>query len=538
MADLSQLLLSASKAFDQISAGQVEIQANTAALESSAKDSAARLTSMADSASLITTTTGLGKLTVEQSNLKTAQSVGADPTDIMGLQAKDATTLLDAQSKREDALSRVSEKQKISFLDDPLGWISAQFTINDDISDYNAANNVAANVEANISERAKFVDAQYQSNLRSQQTVTAASIQAAADQAKNEILLKADDARRQAILYNSTGVKELAAMSLQQLQILSTASDAQTRQEQLQISLDHLALSREEFDWKRQEKNKGDKASQYVMDTINRGLEILDPSEPKIDINSPKAIALISGKLPLDGKLKRAFELGEMNSKVDPSGQRGTRILGSSPVDFLQTLQFHPAMAPDQKAGVSLLQETVAQAQDTSQYKALIAAKDVEGAKKFLNQSVREAFDISAKNALNPKSPYALPVIEQILTTTPALQELPFAQKVLSPAIEAKIPLQDPSRVYALGLSAVSEGKISLNQMAIDLSVIYKQAQRINIQSKQLIGMGVAPIEQYNVTIQNGDFVDPKVNLADPNDIRRLISRDLASSGTRRRLFD
>lgn len=538
MADLSELISSASKAFNQINAGQLEIQANTAALESSAKESASRLTGMADSAALITSTLGLGKLTVEQSNLKAAQSVGADPSDVMGLQAKDAETLLAAQTKREAALAKVNAKQSISFMDDPLGWIGAQFTINDDITEYNAANNVAANVEANISERAKFVDAQYQSNLRSQQTVTAASVQASADQAKNEVLLKADDARRQAILYNSTGVKELASMSVQQLQILSTVTDAQTRQEQLQIALDHLALSREEFDWKRQEKAKGDKAAQYVMDTINRGLQIMDPNEPQIDINSPKAIALISGKLPLDGKLKRAFEIGEMNSKVDPTGERNTRILGSSPVDFLQTLQFKPAMAPDQKAGVQLLQETVAQAQDTSQYKALIAAKDIEGAKKFLNNAVKESFDLSSKNASNPSSPYALPVIEQILNTTPALQQLPFVQKVLGPAIEGKVPLQDPSRVYAIGLAAVSEGKITLNQLAVDMSVIYKQAQRINIQSKQLVGMGIAPIEAYNVTIQNGDFIDPKVNLADPTDVRRLISRDLASAGTRRRLFD
>ncbi len=539
MASLDQLMLSASTAMKQVGEAQIAIQANTAALETSAAQTAGRYESIADSAELMARTIGLGKLASEQSNMQTALNVGADPKDIMGRQAQDAQILLQAQDARATALQKINEKKAVSFFDDPIGWFTAQFTINDDIAEYNAANDQAANVEATISERAKFVDAQYQNNLRTTQTVTAASVDASASQARNLALVQADEARRQAILYNSTGVKELVSLSVQQMQLVSNAVDAQTRQEQLQIALGHLDLSRQEFDWKTIEKSKGDKASQYVVDMINRGLEIIDPNEPALDINSPKAIALISGKLPLSGKLQRAFELGEMNSRVDPDGQRGTRILGSSPVDFLQTLQYKPAIAPDQKAGVNLVQTTVAQAQDTAQYKALLAAKDVEGAKKFLNEAVKEAFKQASNLVSSPDNPYALPTIETILSNTPALSELPFVQKVLSPAIAAKIPLADASKIYALGIAAVSKGDISLNQMAVDMSVIYRQAQRINIQSKQLIGMGIAPLEAYNVKIQNGDLIDPKVNLADPNELRRLIARDMSSQAfARRRLLD
>ena len=204
-----------------------------------------------------------------------------------------------------------------------------------------------------------------------------------------------------------------------------------------------------------------------------------------------------------------------MNSKVDPEGNKGTRILAATPFDFVtKVLPFRPAIAPDQKAGIQLMQDTIARAQDTAQYKAFVASKDIEGAKKFINTAVKEAFDDAARNASNPSSPYALPGVEQILQNIPGLQDLALSRKVLAPAIQAKVPLPSPSTVYNLGLAAVQKGELSLNQLATDMSVIYKAAQLQNIESKQLVGMGIAPIAQYNVKINNGDLLDKKVNIS------------------------
>lgn len=521
--DISSVLSKSYVANAQASEGALAIQANAAGAQSSFIDTRNRLIDIGNADALIETTKGNGQLVMESASQRVALSLGEDPADLMGKQAQRARELATAQEARAAALDKIAEKRKVSFFDNPIEHIINQFTINDDIEAHNAANAKANDIEAQIAENNKFLATEHQNFVLGQTTVTAGSVAASANRVRQLANVQADTATRQAYAASSESVMQLTQLSAQQLQFAATALNAQQTAEQVRMAQAHLALSQEEFDWKKLQKQQGEAANQYLMDTINRGLTAIDPNQPLLTAANPKFLSIIQGKVPLDGVLKQAFELGEMNRKVDPNG--GTsRILGVTPVQTLQTLAFDPYLAPDQKAVASRMIEVVTAAKQSAEYKVIAASKDEQAAKAYLNTAVQEAFKLDAAKISGPTNPYWLPSLDSIVKNTPGLQELPTWQKVIAPAIAAKVELSNPDMVMQLIASAASKGEISPNQAALDVSTIYKQGQRVNVESKQFKNMGIAPLLQYNVPIRTGPTSSPTVDASNPNEVLRTLS--------------
>jgi len=525
--DVSGVMSAAAADMKQISAAKVALDANTAAIQSSYDQTQSRYQQIGAAAALDTTVKGMGALQVQDAANRSGLELNVDPGDTMGRQRADAEELLQAQSDQSTALAEIKRKQSTSFFDDPLGWITNQFTINSDIDQYNTAEETAASATRNIQQRAAALDSNVKAFRLQQTTLSAASIQAQAEQAKNLALIQSDEAARQSLITNANNIKEQVSLSGQQLQAQATVLDSKVKQENIQIALEHLALSREEFEWKKLEKKHGEAANQYVVDTINRGLEVMDPNQPKLDSNSPRALALLSGKVPLDGLLKQAYDLGEVNRRLSPNGTQ-TRLLGTTPVQTLQTLAYKPALAPDQQAGVSLLTNAAAEAEKDPTYVQLKNAKDFAGANARMNELIKGVFKQQAVLVDGPTNIYHLPAAAEIIKQSPGLQELPFVQKVLAPLIKAGVPTTEPSQVYSAGLDAVKKGDITANQFAIDYAAIYKQGQRVNVASKQIMNLGIAPEEAYRTKINTGSFISDTVDNANAGEVLRSVSKSMA----------
>ena len=521
--DISSVLSKSYVADAQASEGALAIQANVAGAQSSFIDTRNRLVDIGNADALIEFTKGTGQLVVESASQRVALSLGEDPADSMGKQATRAKELLAAQDARSKALSDIEAKRKVSFFNNPIQYITNQFTINDDIEAHNAAALKAEDIETKIQERNKFLATERQNFVLGQTTVTAGSVAASAERVRQLANIQADNATRQAYAANSQSVMELTQLSAQQLQFAATALNAQQTAEQVRMAQAHLALSQEEFSRKKLQKQQGDAANQYLLDTINRGLAALDPNQPLLTAVNPKLLGIIQGKIPLDGVLKQAFELGEMNRKVDLNG-KPSRILGVTPFQTLQTLSFDPYLAPDQKAVAARMLEVVGVAKQSAEYKVIEARKDEQAAKAYLNNAVQEVFKLDAAKVSGPTNLYWLPSIDSIVKDTPGLQELPTWQKVIAPAIAAKVELSNPDMVIQLIAAAASKGDISPNQAALDVATIYKQGQRVNVESKQFKNMGVSPLVQYNVPVRTGPTSSPTVDASNPNEVLRTLT--------------
>lgn len=546
---LADILSRAALVSSDIQTGINTVRSNSAKLEDSYTRDSALQRQNADASALVVLTQQQGRLAVETSLKRTAAQFGADLEDASGLQAKLAQDYLSAKADQRAALEVINKKKSTSFFSDPLSYIVNQFTIDSDIEKHNAANAKAQAAASQIEETNKLLDQRAIAANRLQTTVTQASAEAAAQAAKNQALIVADDYFRQGVLANTKSVQDIIALRSSDMQIAATSYDAANKQIQTQVSLENLRLSKEaavrdaerlliakkQLEMSAEHLNiakaaelrqstvfqQTQAAGEYVQNAVILGYKTLYPNQPqKWEVpNSPKMLALMSGKIPLDGELKAAFELGVINSKLDPEGR--IRILGTSPIDTLKNLQYRPELGPDTKPVIQLMTDTAQEVINSAKYKQLVQAKDVEGANKLVNDTVNQVFAQQAALVKDPSNPYYLPNISEIVKQSPGLNDLKIVQKIIVPFNTAGIDMSNPNVVFQAGLKAVANKEITLNDFAVELSTIYRQGQRVNIASKQLSNFGIAPIESYNVKVNLVGMFDTTVNLASPTEIIR-----------------
>lgn len=522
---LSVILEEAQKTGGTIRQAIDTVNSNAAKIEDSFQRTAAIQKQSADASATVIEAQQQGRLALENSLQQTALQLGADLLDVTGRQTKLAERYIDASSRRQQALDAVVAKRSVSIFQDPIGWLGAQITVNKDIQEYRNNDAVATLAARTITETNQLLDSRAQAAARLQSTVTGASANAAVQLARNQVNLQAEESARQAILANSRAVQDVVNLQSAALQVLTTSYSAVNQQQQIQIALQNLEIA------KRSEQRQVDRmrsdaaAGEYVQSMIVQGYKTLYPTQPqKWEVpNSPKMLALISGKVPLDGELKTAYELGVLNSKVSPDGT--SRILGTSPIEVLKNLQFRPELSADSKAVVQMYTDTAQTVMASPKYKQLVAAKDVEGANKLVDNAIKEMFTAQAALVKDPSNPYYLPTITQIVSQTPALRDYKINQVVLAPAATAGVDLSNPSTVFGLTVDAVRKNKLTANEAAIELATIYRQGQRVNIASKQFTNLGIAPLEQYNVKISTGGLLDDTVNMASPTEIIRAMMK-------------
>jgi hypothetical protein len=535
---LSTLNAKAAEVSGATQAGAAQISQNAATLQDSFRTQENLTRTSAESAGVIESVKQFGQKAVEDALARNAVNLGGDLNDITGLQSKLSEQYLQSRAQQQEALQAINQKQTTSFFDDPLGWISAKLTINDDIAKHNAAEATAEQAAAQLKQTNDLITSRAVAANTLRQTVTQASAQAAIDTVKNNALIAAETFRQQGVVANTKSIQEVVQLRSADMAAVSTSYDAAVKNAQLGIAQQHLALSVaaearqvQEFNWKKASEEEKQKVGTYIQDNVVRGYKTLYPSQPeKWEVpGSPKMLALMSGKVPLDGELKQAYELGVLNSKISPSGE--SRILATSPVDLLKILPYAPEFGKDSRSAVKLITETAQTVQADSKYKALLASKDIQGATDYLNSSIRQVFADQAAKVSGPDNPYWLPNITQIAEQSPGVKEFPLYAQVLAPLAASGVDTSDPNTVFMQSLRAVKDGKIGLNQMAIQLSAIYRQGQRVNIASKQLTNLGITPIEAYNVNVNTGDIFNSTVNLADPNAVIKAAMRHFAVGG-------
>lgn len=522
---LTSILEEAKKTGGTIRQAIDTVNSNATKVEESFQRTQAIQRRSADAAATIVGVQQAGRLELENALQAAALQLGADLNDVSGRQAELAQRYIRARADQQRNLDTIVSKNSVSIFENPLQWVANQITVNADIRQFKNNDAIATVASKTIDETNRLLDARAQAAARLQSTVTAASAAAAVEVARANVNLQAEETFRQGILANSRAVQDIVNLQGSALQVLNTSYSAVNQQTQINIALENLAAARRAEQRQVENMSRDAAAGNYVQSMIVQGYKTLYPTQPeKWEVpNSPKLLALISGKVPLDGEMKAAYDLGVINSKVSPDGT--TRILGTSPIEVLRNLQFRPELAADSRAVIQMYSD-VAQATIASpKYKQLVAAKDVEGANKLVNDAIKEAFAAQSALVKDASNPYYLPNVMQIINQTPALKEYKLTQEILAPAAAAGIDLSNPSAVFGQVVDAVRKGKIPVNQAAIELSTIYRQGQRVNIASKQLSNLGIAPLEAYNVKINTGGMLDETVNMASPTEIIRAMMK-------------
>lgn len=535
MADINPILQAASQASRQTSQASASLATINDQEQQVYSQQAGLQLDIGTQKNIIDQAQQTGQLAVQNDMSKFALALGGDLGDTTGTMRKLADTFNQAEADKETALQEVNAKKSLSPFNDLFGWISAQFTINDDINKYNAAARTADQAKEHIDGINELVSRRGVADKELQTSVTTASLAASAQATSDAAAFAANQIKIQGYISNATNIEKQTSLSEQQLRIQGQVLNAEQGQQQIQLAQAHLKIAQDEATERLKLKSQTDQAYQDMADDIQRGYKVMYPNNPNMQkvAASPVTLTMLrNGKL--DDRTQEAYRLGVLNRTAAPDSS--TRLLASSPSQALQVLSYAPDISPAQRPVVAILQQAKSNLESNkatgnwaSQYQAAVAAKDPQLAAQIYDKYATELLNQSSARVDGAGSLFYLPSIDQLVKQTPAASNLPVYKNVLAPTVAAGVDLSDPSKVFDITVDAVKKGQISANEAAKNLADIYKQGQVVNTQARGMVSFGLAPHISYNVPVNVNPLGGSNiVDMADSQSVLNAMSKLMA----------
>ena len=468
-----------------------------------------------------------GALAAQNARLKAGAIFGADLNQ-QGEQITAATDIWKAAyQKKMDSLNAISQKDSVGFMDNPLGFILNQFSVNDDIRNHNSALEVEQAAKQHIDEINQMSNATAQNQKNFEINITQASIDAAAKKTTDAAQILANKAETDGLGYNVDSLQTAIAASKEKTALKFQVLGAQTSQAELKLRMDEYATHKDEFDWKKEQVAKSEGADDYFVGRIQQGLKVMyGDKAPDLDA-SPKLakqyLTLFKSNSPAGKEAVDAYMAGQ------------TGILGGNPAQVIDSLksgvafQFTPVQEPIRKMFDIAVQ-------GVGQDVAVGNVKNKEEATAALNSRVTKQVNDYLKD-IEPGSgnnPFNIGAVASLIKM-PELAKDPIVQNVFAPMVEAGVKLDDPKQVYAATIEAISSGRIKIGEAVGGLNFLYQKGVDTNLAARNLTKFGIVPTDSmhtYNTQIAT----DPTalfggtsiVDLTNKNDVQRAILNTLS----------
>lgn len=495
--DISNILESSNNFADNAQkAGQqlFDLNLDSAAIES---NSAKLYQSIGANSNIIDSAKQNADLATQNARIAGANALGtnlkAQGEVLTGL----STDILSLMGQKRALAATIAQKQSVGFFDDPLQHIINQFTINDDIDKHNAVNEQLVSEQDQVETLNKLTQSTNVTQNQLNEPITAAAIAASASNTAATATINANKASQDALKYNAQGITAALGASKEALGAQFNAVTAQNQQQNIQIALDHLALARQEFDWKKEEKKIADEAraknasaDDYMLDKVNDGLVRMGMAPiPKTSPKAGNILGLIKTGSPAAGLYAEAFQVSN-----DSELAGGATILAPSPsraaelFKALPNIKLSPAQLPVKDiidSAASQVMETVKSGQINGKDKAVTDAAMKEAATSILSGYAKKIVPGDQSN------PFQIPGIGALINAAPGLQTLPVISKVIAPIIASGADVSDPNKVYGAALAAVQEGTISVPEAIEGIAQLYRTGVKVNLEARQFQSLGM-----------------------------------------------
>lgn len=467
-----------------------------------------------------------GALSAQNARLKAGAIFGADLNQ-QGEQITAATDIWKAAyQKKMDSLNAISAKDSVGFMDNPLGFILNQFSVNDDIRTHNSALEVEQAAKQHIDEINQMSDATARNQKNFEINITQASIDAAAKKTTDAAQILANKAETDGLNYNVDSLQTAINASKEKTALKFQVLGAQNAQAQLKIAMDTYALHKEEFSWKQEEKANKDLGDTDLINRMQAGLKVLYGDKAP-DLTASKATA--QRYLAL---LKSNSPAGKEASDAYMAGQTG--IIGGNPAQVIDSInsgvavQFTPVQEPIKKLFDVAVQQVSAGVQSGAVTKGNYQASLNAAVTGQVNQYLKDIEPGSGNNPFNIGAVSSLVQMPGVATT-------PLAQKVLAPMVTAGAKLDDPKQVYSTALAGVQAGKISVEDAVDGIVSLYQKGVDTNLAARNLTKFGIVPTDNmhtYNTRVET----DPRalfggteiVDLTNRNSVQRAVLKTMS----------
>lgn len=478
------------------------------------------------------------------SRVKAATIAGANLKEQSEVLTGLSSAAADAQTRKDEALAAIAEKDKVGFFDNPIEYITNQFTINSDIAKHNIANSQLESAQNRI----MAVNAAAQTTIQTQNAIneplTAASMEASARTAKVAASVAAANAQIQTLGYNVTGINYALNAKKEEIALGFQGLNAQEAQQRMSISLQQLELSKQEFAQRQKQyaEQDADKHEQQALassmvDIVKLGrATLLGPNAPPMDDLSGKMlIAALKGKTPLSAQMQAFYDAGERTRLA------GTPIIGTTPARAAEIMSTVPVQLPAIQGPIkNIIGQATTDVRGALQGAATgvkqdnpafigIDPKNKQSIDAAVNARTQQILDGYAKN-VNPAdgaNPYNIASINQLAQNSPTVAALPIVKKVFAPLMATGMQLTDPKQILSLTGEAVAKGVITHAQ-ALELTTVYHVGVTANVAMRNLPGFGLTPRMSYNATVEtapNAWNPTEVINMADPTAVSRALMK-------------
>jgi len=515
--DLATLLSTVSSTDTANMKASGEIQGAYGAAQAAQDKNASLYESIGAADAIIQGAKDQGALATQQARNLAGASFGVD----LRKDSEQLTALINARnslaSQRQELSARVSAKQSVGFFDNPLQYIINQVTVDDDIAKHNALNQQTQEIDNEIQTRNALAQGTFATQTQLQESVTAASAAANAQKIQMAAQVEANNASTRGIIYGAEGMKAAIQARDDVLAHAFSADAAKRAYESQALALKHFQLSQQEFEWRKEEKKLKDQGlkdqkdmDSYFLKTIEVGRrQRMGSAYVPMDPNGADAKALLQllkSNSPAGQLANEDYMAGQRALALDPTGN--TRSLAASPADFASMVARKVPMeipsAMDPVKGIISDSITLLQMEARSPNNTLdLKNKQVADAR--LNQIAQERLNEQFKLVKpgDKDNVYLVPGPRALLANPelrPVLEKLPITQKIILPALQAGVDLDNPDRVWGLALDAAKNGELSHKEL-LTLTDFYRRGAAVTLAARQLQSVGLVGQRGYNVAL-------------------------------------
>lgn len=497
--NLASLLASVTQQNNTISGTIIpRISASVASGNNAGQAIVAAVTQKGDDDALVQQTQATAQLKAQQNMRAVASSLGTNMDDASQILTKLGNTMLSEYDNAQQTGQALDQLKQVNFLDDPLGWVSAQFQLPQATAQYNQHANTYNRAEATMQQLLTLTsdDNKVQNDIAA--TKDSASVAAQTDAIKQTAIAQSQDAQLKAAQFNINGMDAIEKMSAEQIQNSATALSAQINEGHLAIAQQQLQLAQktsdEDIQIKQQmiQKNNMDLAAQNDMEaTINKGLVTLG----RQPLAQGKATAMLKVGGDAGELIKKAFTIG------NASDVAGSPVISTDPGDAARTIiaAKAPLTASAQPIKQLLVDSFVSAAGDKT--------IDVKNAEQVNIATTRNALgragaQMASVNPDDKTNIYSAPDLKSVVAQ-PAVAALPFTQKVIDPLVASGASKFDPGLLVSLAKTAVQNGTISYNDAVAGLATYGNQAVNLNNVNRNYAGYGLPPQTSLNMRVDD-----------------------------------
>lgn len=539
MAETAQSILNlivndSNLALREVTEGAQKVMQNAAAGERTALSTKEKLQEAGKANELVTATKLAADLQTQQATIKVARAAGVDPTAAADFFVNTATKMKEANDRAQQAIqfTRGTEAPGLfDWLTSPIQSFKldnardkARRDLYQDINHLGILSEQAARVTSTIQNAKTSYSTQ-------QESMTAASVQAATKLAQLESEVQANIASQEALKFNTAQVTAAMNASQDVVKLQHSKQAAVLAQANYEQSLKKFDRDERFHDEDRTDRNEARKAreearqdklddklvDEQTLAKLNLGFQAHGKKPITAEEFKSRKMMFRSGQ---DRELALMYRAGELTF----NSEDGTPMLGSSPTESMAAIEAAGSQIADQrKLLISNLYAIREDLQKSKEFQGL----DDAGKIRYLNKEMvskvaASGSEITGKNHHRHIGDLANYQEIQGIASTQVYSTL------LAPLAKSGKSLEDPEEVLQLVISAVNKNLLSTSTAVRELNQIYGTANQIHQKATNYKGLGLELGEngtKYNIRFKTGAFSSDVVDMTDPKSLTSIMNK-------------